>query len=209
MAGRASVLTIGHSNHSIELFLELLRSHGVTAIADVRSIPASRFNPQFNREPLKRSLHEAGIGYAFLGRELGARSEDPTAYVNGKVQYSRLAQTEAFSHGIERILRGCHEHRLAVMCSEQDPINCHRTLLVARRLDADDVRVEHIHGAVNAPLESFAASVARIRAKFGLDQPNLFAQTDDGPLIEEALQLQEAEIAFVDDAYRTTAGELG
>ena len=90
------LLTIGHSTHSIERFIELLRRHGVDAVADVRSTPASRFALQFNREALRDSLEAASIRYVFLGRELGARSSDPRCYVNGKVQYGRLARTPEF-----------------------------------------------------------------------------------------------------------------
>jgi len=91
-----TVLTIGHSTHSASSFLSLLRRHGITAVADVRSVPISRFTPQFNRDTVERSLHDAGIKYVFLGNELGARTKEATCYVDGRVQYSRLAQTPEF-----------------------------------------------------------------------------------------------------------------
>jgi uncharacterized protein (DUF488 family) len=90
---RIEVLTIGHSTHPIETFLGLLHQHGVTAVADVRSAPYSRFNPQFNKDALEHDLKEHGIRYVFLGRELGARSDDPSCYDKGRVQYGRLART--------------------------------------------------------------------------------------------------------------------
>ena len=79
------IYTIGHSTHTSEAFLELLRKHNVTAVADVRSAPFSRFNPQFNKDALQGTLGEHGIKYVFLGRELGARSDDPACYENGRV----------------------------------------------------------------------------------------------------------------------------
>src|SRR5437870_5320444 len=97
------VLTIGHSTHSMDAFIALLRQHGVTALADVRSAPFSRFNPQFNKEALKHSLKAHGIKYVFLGRELGARSPDRACYENGRVQYARLARTESFHAGLDRV----------------------------------------------------------------------------------------------------------
>src|SRR2546421_118491 len=88
-----TVLTIGHSTHPQEHFMELLRRHDVTALCDVRSKPYSRMNPQFNREELGQALSAHGIAYRFLGKELGARSDNPACYEGGKVQYARLAET--------------------------------------------------------------------------------------------------------------------
>ena len=138
-----SVLTIGHSTHSIEAFVELLRQHGVTALVDVRSAPFSRFNPQFNRATLERDLKAQGIKYVFLGRELGARSDDPGCYDGGRVQYARLARTAGFQAGLGRVVEGAKLYRVALMCAEKEPLECHRTLLVARALVARDVAVEH------------------------------------------------------------------
>jgi len=81
------IFTIGHSTHGFTRFVELLKRHRVTAVADVRSMPCSRRQPQFNREDLRNSLKACGIAYVFLGKELGARSDDPTCYENGRVQY--------------------------------------------------------------------------------------------------------------------------
>ena len=119
------ILTIGHSTHDLDAFLRLLSENRVTAVADVRSVPASRFTPQFNRDAIKRALRDVDIKYAFLGAELGARSDDPNCYVNGKVQYARLAQTPAFAEGIERLRRGLATERIALMCAEQEPLDCH------------------------------------------------------------------------------------
>src|SRR5258708_5379694 len=94
------VFTIGHSIHPQERFIALLRLHGITALCDVRSKPYSRMNPQFNRDELEKVLLEQGIAYRFLGKELGARSDDPLCYEGGKVQYGRLAQTDLFNHGL-------------------------------------------------------------------------------------------------------------
>src|ERR1700730_12916411 len=113
------IYTIGHSKHPIERFVALLQQHGIDALADVRSTPYSRFNPQFNREKLQASLAAAGIRYVFLGEELGARSKDASCYdEEGRVSYAKLAQTAPFRAGIERLLTGMQpagvpEHRIA------------------------------------------------------------------------------------------------
>ena len=143
-----AVYTIGHSTHPIERFIELLKMHSITAICDVRSAPYSRMNPQFNREPLRDTLKEAGIAYVFLGEELGARSKDLSCYRNGKVDYELLARTELFHSGLERVREGARTHRIALMCAEKDPLDCHRTILVARNL------VEQERSLLRAPNSS-------------------------------------------------------
>ena len=97
-----TVFTIGHSTHPQERFIALLRQHGINALCDVRPKPYSRMNPQFNREELEVALQAHGIAYRFLGKELGARSDDPNCYESGRVQYSRLAETNLFKYGLKR-----------------------------------------------------------------------------------------------------------
>lgn len=187
------ILTIGHSNHGIEHFIELLRKHDVSAVADVRSAPFSRFAPQFNKEALQASLRRTEIGYAFLGKELGARTSDRSCYVNGQVQYSLLAQTELFRSGIDRLLGGAEEERIAVMCTEKDPLDCHRTLLVTRALVDAGVTVDHV--LADGRLESNDEAMTRLLQKQGV-QPDLFRSADE--LLSEALRQQERAIAYVD-----------
>ena len=138
------ILTIGHSNHSLERFLALLAKHRVTAVADVRSAPYSRFRPHFNRDALAAALMAQGIGYAFLGRELGGRPADPDCYQDGRVDYERVARTSGFRDGVARIIGRAARDRTALMCAEKEPLDCHRTLLVARALDDAGVAVVHI-----------------------------------------------------------------
>ena len=140
----SAILTIGHSTHAIGEFLGLLETHGVASVADVRSAPYSRRQPQFNREALRRVLEEQGIGYDFRGVELGARSEDPSCYEDGRVQYRRLAETALFLSGIDLVAGEARERRVALLCAEKEPLECHRTLLVARELVKRDLLVSHI-----------------------------------------------------------------
>ncbi len=189
------VLTIGHSTHSREAFLALLQQHGVTAIADVRSAPYSRFNPQFNREVLEQVLIAPGIKYVFLGRELGARSDDRSCYENGRIQYARLARTDLFRAGIDRVVRGANDHRVALMCAEKEPLACHRTLLVARALADLGIVVQHI--LADGRLEAHEATMERLLDVVGLPHQDLFRSKNE--LIEEALVRQEERVAYVDD----------
>jgi len=190
---RQLVLTIGHSTHALEAFLTLLLRHGVTALADVRSAPYSRFNPQFNKHALERSLKADGIDYVFLGRELGARSDDPSCYEGGRVRYSRLALTERFGRGIDRVMRGAQAHRIALMCAEKEPLECHRTLLVARALDEQGIGVAHILG--DGGLEPHRDAMDRLLDIAGLPREDLFRSR--GELIAEAIARQEEKVAYV------------
>jgi uncharacterized protein (DUF488 family) len=187
------IFTIGHSTHEIGHFLSLLRQHDVTALADVRSTPASRFTPQFGRDALKRALDDGGVKYVFLGRELGARSDNPHCYVNGQVQFGLLAQTPEFAEGVERLLKGMKTERIAVMCAEQEPLDCHRTVLVAPVMVDRGVAVDHIHG--DGHLESHADAMLRLMSGFGLGEADLFHTANE--LMAEALSRQERRIAYV------------
>ena len=199
-----SVLTVGHSNHSPKTFLGLLSQHGVTALVDVRSVPYSRLNPQFNREVLKHNLNAQGIKYVFLGHELGARTDDQSCYENGRVQYARLAQTDLFRSGIERVHRGSKTYRIALMCAEKEPLDCHRTLLVARALDELGVSVQHI--LADGRLESHDETMERLLDVIGLSSQDLFRSKER--LIAEALARQEERIAYVNKKLTAdTAGE--
>lgn len=194
-AHQTPVLTIGHSTQPIDAFLELLRKHGVTAVADVRSAPYSRFNPQFNKDALERSLKAVGIKYVFLGRELGARSDDRSSYENGQVRYARLARTDLFQEGVERVIRGTEEHRIALMCAEKEPLECHRTLLVARALDDRGVEVAHILG--DGRLEPHREAMERLLDVTGLPRGDMFRSREE--LIALALARQEEKVAYVDE----------
>ncbi len=196
------VLTVGHSTHTIEIFLALLAQHEVTALADVRSAPYSRVNPQFNREALEQSLIAHGIKYVFLGRELGARSNDRTCYENGRVQYARLARTDLFRSGIERVIRGANDYRIVLMCAEREPLECHRTLLVARALAELGIVVQHI--LADGRLESQEAAMERLVNVAGFSHQDLFRSRDD--LIAEALVRQEERVAYVDKKLATDPG---
>ena len=146
VADSPSVLTIGHSTHAWTHFASLLRGAGVTALADVRTSPYSRRSPHFNRDELREKLRQDGVLYVFLGRELGGRPKEPQFYSSGVADYEKMAKTEEFSNGLSRVVEGAKNYRIALLCSEHDPLNCHRCLLVGRALAENGVRVSHILG---------------------------------------------------------------
>jgi len=150
------VFSLGHSNLPIERFLEILTQSEVTAIADVRSSPYSSRSPWFNQRDLKLRLKEAGIAYAFLGMELGGRPKEPALYRAGVADYSAMAKTSTYLRGLERLLSGAERHCVAMVCSERDPLECHRCLLIGRSLAELSIDTCHIHQDGRRELQSQA-----------------------------------------------------
>ena len=139
-----TLYTIGHSTHPIDTFVGLLQAHAIEAVADVRSAPYSRYNPQYNRENLKASLKLNDITYVYLGDELGARRTEIECYRDGKVDFALVRKLPLFLAGIERLIQGLKKMRVAVMCAEKEPLNCHRTLLISSHLDDHGIEIQHI-----------------------------------------------------------------
>ncbi|MBD1814520.1 DUF488 domain-containing protein [Microcoleus vaginatus DQ-U2] len=201
------LFTIGHSNLSIEAFVLLLQQHGITAVADVRSHPFSRYLPHFNKSDITASLSSAGIQYVFLGKELGARPEDLSCYdTSGKALYDRIAATPLFSQGIQRLLKGASNYKICLMCAEKDPITCHRTILVCHKLREFNLEINHILS--DGKLESHQDLEKRLLIKFNkgkkTEEPiqlSLFELNPDVKTeivnLESAYYLHGLEIAYV------------
>ncbi len=186
--------SIGHSTHSFEVFVTLLKESRIAAIADVRSTPYSRRRPQFNRNALRNSLAEHGISYVFLGAELGGRgSDDSERDENGRVQYKYIAESPAFREGLRRVRAGSERMRLALMCAEGEPLDCHRGILISRLLIAQNVRVLHIHA--DGQIETHRDAERRLLRLFGLHEPDLFRT--ENQILKDAYERQEARIAYV------------
>ena len=200
-----TVLTIGHSTHALEAFVALLQRHHVTAVADVRSAPYSRFNPQFNRDSFADALDAQGIRYVYLGDSLGGRSGDPACYEDGRIRYDRVATTESFKRGLARVVHGAAKHRIALMCAEKEPLDCHRTLLVARALDERGVDVAHIHAG--GGLERHREAMDRLLGILNLPRDDLYRTREE--LIATAVSRQAERVAYVDDKLAARTGEQG
>lgn len=187
------IFTIGHSTLAVGDFLSMLKANDVTAVADVRSTPYSRFNPGFNREALKGDLQVNGVSYVFLGKELGGRPRDPECYEDGRASYPRMAETDEFKRGLERVIQGSATHRIALMCSEGDPLSCHRMLLIARALTERGVPVVHV--SRNGRLETQAEAEDRLVRLVGLSETMLLSPSE---LLAEAYGLQAKRVAYAE-----------
>jgi uncharacterized protein (DUF488 family) len=140
-----TIYTLGHSNTTIDRFLDLLRRHQIQVLVDTRSQPYSRYVPQFNRESLQASLEHAGVKYLYMGDSLGGRPSDQTYYdPDGKVNYDRLAEAPFYLEGLKRLKEAAENTRLVVLCSEADYRKCHRYRLITRSLVAEGIEVKHL-----------------------------------------------------------------
>lgn len=182
--------TIGHSNQTMERFLDLLGQHGIEAIADVRSSPYCRYATHFSKHSLKPELRERGIAYVFLGHELGARREEEECYREGKVEFERVAATPAFQKGLARLLKGASKMTVAVLCAEKDPLTCHRAILIARHASGLVSNIRHI--LPDGSIETHAEAEQRLLAECKLQEPDLFMSREERLL----------------EAYRRRAGHL-
>lgn len=169
-SSKSIIWTIGHSNHPLERFVELLRSERIQILVDVRSEPFSRYSPHFSEPTLRSALSGYGFKYLSMGKELGGRPEDRDFYdADGRALYYRVAASSLFRRGVERLLVGIEKYKVAIMCSEEDPAGCHRQLLVGRVLSYNfDVDVRHIRG--NGAVEPAKPQVEQLTLALGEEE---------------------------------------
>lgn len=191
--------TIGHSDYTIEHFIELLKKHHINCLADIRSSPYSQHTPQFNKEILFAELKQQDILYLYMGNTLGGKYTNPELlFPDGKVNYDKVRQTKNFERGIEKVIEEIKKgNRLALMCSEKEPFDCHRFVLVACELEKRGIVVKHIieNGSLilNTELEKKLLS----KYKENYQQFDFFAQTKTrDEALGEARRKRNIDIAF-------------
>src|SRR4030067_1360719 len=183
-----TLFTIGYSGRSLDEFIALLEQYKITALCDVRSMPYSSRNPQFNHEPLQQDLKSRNIDYVFLGEELGARSKDPSSYVAGKALYSKIAELPLFKQGLERIKLGMeNNYVLALMCAEKGPLSCHRSILICRNLRNANIDIRHIID--NKSTETQSDLEKRLVKQLKIS-PDLFKDKEPSALVERTYDIQ-------------------
>jgi uncharacterized protein (DUF488 family) len=149
-----TAFTIGHSNHPVEKLIDLLKQHEIDAVVDVRSSPYARYATHFNKKDIRRALEPEGIKYLFLGDAIGGRPKQEEFYDDeGHVLYGKLAQSPGFQQGVTRLLDEIRSHRVALLCGEEDPTDCHRRVLIGPVLVERGVKLIHIRGDGRAQTE--------------------------------------------------------
>ena len=190
-----TVFTIGHSNLSLEQFIRNLKSNTISHCVDVRSYPYSSRLPHFNANHLSQSLAKANIPYHFMGKTLGGRPSDQTLYdPQGIVDYNAIADQPAFHTTMDQLVRAAPRMRLVLICTEQDPIHCHRTLLLANALHQRGVQIKHI--LKNGGTETHQRVIARILAATGLRVNAGAPPQETQQLIQQAFDAQSKKVAY-------------
>jgi uncharacterized protein (DUF488 family) len=186
--GTGRLFTVGHSNLEADALIELLRGAGVTAVADVRSSPYSRRLPQFNRPALEAVLRTNGIAYVFLGAELGGRPASAELYdAEGWADYELVRKTDLFGDGIDRVRRGLRRYAVALLCGEEDPLDCHRGLMITPALK--EIGLLPLHLRRGGRIETTAQMEERLQVETGLG--GLFAEG-----LEEAYRVMNRRKAY-------------
>lgn len=197
-----SLFTIGHTNHTQEKFLQLLQMHGITYVLDVRSTPFSKYTSQFNKDAISEFLKRNQIHYFQMGKNFGARPEDKSLYSeNGYLDFEKARESENFKVGMESVMKGLKAgNHVALMCTEKDPFDCHRTIMVARGFALAGVEVQHIHedGHLESQQEIDDRLLANLEKKKGID-------IYQGSLFEESKSMEE----WLAEAYRLRNEEIG
>jgi uncharacterized protein (DUF488 family) len=194
--------TIGHSLHSIDQFIKLISSHDINCIIDVRSTPYSRFSPQFNTNELKKFLNISHKYYIFMGEEFGARRSESSLYdINGLLDFEKVTKSNFFQAGVKRVKSGLNQgYKIAFMCTEKDPLDCHRSILVGRAFNDEKFEVSNIHE--DGSIESQTDLEERLLELYFPDrnQTSIFDILEGGKskeeLIVEAYRLRNKEIGY-------------
>ena len=186
--------TIGHSNHAIEKFIALLKTYEIRVVIDVRSSPYSSYCPQFNQDALVLVLKESDIDYVYLGDELGARPDNACCYENGRVSFLKIIKSDSFNNGIQKVLCEMQNHKIVLLCSEKDPIDCHRTIIISHFLSRYGIHIKHI--LENGAIEEHYETEKRLLKTMKIERSLFEQDATEESLIEEAYSKQAKNISY-------------
>lgn len=196
---RPIIYTVGHSTHQLEYFLDLIRAYSVNCLIDVRSVAASNYNPQYNKEPLADFLKRNGIVYLHFAEEFGARHNDPDLLdEDGKVDFQKVRKSWGFKNGVERLWAGVEKgFVICLMCSESEPFDCHRFSMISAALEKDGFDVRHI--LKDKTLKSNVELERQLLKKYDskIPKPDIFnPSVSPEDQLKAAYKLRNREIAY-------------
>lgn len=197
-----TLYTIGHSQHKLEQFLIMLQKYKINYVVDVRSVPYSKFAADYNKENIKAFLGRYDIQYIYQGGNFGARPVDLDLYnEEGYLDFQRVAATTRFQKAMEQILKGIQaDNKIALMCTEKNPIDCHRCILVAKAFVECQVNVDHILPNTlltnHCDIEKALLEMYFPERKQGQFFTNVTDEIDDEQYLANAYQLRNKEIGY-------------
>jgi len=191
------IYTIGHSNHNIDTFIKLLKKFNIDCICDIRSTPYSKYAEQFNREDLTEELKKNGIVYLYFGDEFGARRKEKSLFSENYVDFEKVANSEIFLKGVERIKKGvANNYKIALMCTEKEPIECHRSILVSRNLNSVGIKVRHILEDSTTITQEQIEDELIFKFFGNINQLNFIFDNDKDYYLSEAYKKANIEVGF-------------
>ncbi|MCT4605739.1 MAG: DUF488 domain-containing protein [Marinisporobacter sp.] len=197
-----NIYTIGHTNYSIENFVKLIRLYNINCIVDVRSTPFSKYTPQFNRKDLKITLNQKGVHYIYMGIEFGARRNEQYLYTSqGYLDFEKTIKNKVFLQGVRRLVDGCEKgFNISLMCTEKDPFDCHRSIMVGKGLKDNGFDVKHIfpNGNVQTQEQIEQRLLDKyFKNRFQVSLESFFEkQMDEEEMIAEAYRKRNKEIGY-------------
>ncbi|WP_066891032.1 DUF488 domain-containing protein [Clostridium nigeriense] len=196
------IYTIGHSNYSMEKLIQMLRYYNIDTVVDIRGTPYSKYNVHFDKERIKYSLTKAGFIYIYMAKELAAKRINKISYnEEGYSDFEKVVQEEDFIKGIERLKDGCNKgYRIALLGAMQDPIRCHRSILVGRALKEAGFNVMHILDDLSIKNQDYIDE--RVLDKYFPDRSQLTIdallgnEMSIGEMINEGYRMANKEIGY-------------
>ena len=200
MEERPLIYTVGHSNHTLEFFIDLVKEFKVNLIIDVRSVAASKYNPQFNKMNLENALNASGIKYRHFEEEFGARQRDPDLLdEDGQVDFEKVRKFWLFKNGVEKLWKGVnHGATISLMCSEGEPADCHRFSMVAIELEKEGFDVRHIMKDKTLKTNKDLENQLLKKYEKKIPQPDIFnPEVSKDDQLKVAYHLKNKEIGFM------------
>lgn len=195
------IYTIGHSNYTMEKLIEMLKFYNINTVVDIRGTPYSKYNVQFDKERIKYTLNKEGFIYIYMAKELAAKRLNKVSYNNeGYSDFEKVVQEEDFIKGIERLKDGCNKgYRIALLGAMQDPIRCHRSVLVGRALKEAGFNVMHILDDLSIKDQDYIDE--RLLDKYFSDRSQL--------TIDALLGNEKSIEEMINEGYRKANKEIG
>lgn len=195
------IYTIGHSNYSVDKLIDMLKIYDIDCVIDIRGTPYSKYNVQFNKETIRKTLTDRGYLYIYMGKEFAVQRMNKSSYTKeGYADFEKAMRDEHFLEGIKRLKNGLNKgYKIALMGAMQDPINCHRAILVGRALREKGFNVKHIlHEGTLASQEELEE---RILEKYFSTRNQL--------TIDSLLGQEPTKEELIIEAYRKSNREIG
>jgi uncharacterized protein (DUF488 family) len=196
------IYTIGHSNYPYDKLLEMIKKYNIDCVVDIRETPYSKYNVQYNKEDFNKSLKKSGYKYIYMGKEFGAKRIDPDSYtLEGYADFEKVLKEDVFLNGIKRLRNGCEMgYRIVLLGAMQDPIRCHRSVLMGRILREEGFIVNYIlHEEILGDEEYIENSLLDkyFSNRNQLSMDNLLGTTmSRKDMIKEAYKMANKEIGY-------------